>query len=208
MEEPIKVLRHTPTGKRLKIYHHTDGESPRTWDNIGRIVAFHRRYYLADDEFKNLSPESFESWDDIEKYLVEEYDARVILPVYMLDHSGVILSTSPFSCRWDSGQIGFIFADGKTIKKEFGFKRVGKHVRAKISGILDGEIETLSQYLNGEVYGFVEEKYIPPCEYCGRDGQYIATDNSVWDFYGDDVKTNGMLEHVEGKPSEWVEVQD
>ena len=32
----------------LKIVQDTDPESPRTWDNLGTMVCFHKRYELGD----------------------------------------------------------------------------------------------------------------------------------------------------------------
>lgn len=38
-----------------------------------------------------------------------------ILPLYLYDHSGITMNTTGFSCPWDSGRVGFIFAAQATI---------------------------------------------------------------------------------------------
>lgn len=32
-----------------------------------------------------------------------------MLPLFLYDHSGITMSTGPFHCPWDSGQVGFIY---------------------------------------------------------------------------------------------------
>lgn len=73
-----------------------------------------------------------------------------ILPVFMYDHSGITISTGPFSCPWDSGQVGFIYVTKQKYEvetqKPFNFEDA--------EFILKGEIETLDQYLTGDVWGY------------------------------------------------------
>ncbi len=33
---------------RLKIYQDDNTDSPRSWDNLGTMICFHRRYNLGD----------------------------------------------------------------------------------------------------------------------------------------------------------------
>ena len=83
-------------------------------------------------------------------------------PLYKYEHSGVAFSTEPFSCRWDSGQIGWI-----AITKE----------SQKLTGILEkcfddvikSELKTYEEWVNGECYGYV----IP------------ELDDSCWGYIGD-----------------------
>lgn len=73
-----------------------------------------------------------------------------ILPVFMYDHSGITISTGPFSCPWDSGQVGFIYVTKQNYEtktqKPFNFEDA--------ENILKGEIETLNQYLTGDVWRY------------------------------------------------------
>ena len=94
------------------------------------------------DEYESFSMESIgrflvrENWDlfidcvswvsprDIEVnelyYLVRATDQYVILPLYLYDHSGITISTRPFSCPWDSGQVGWIYASKDTFREMTG----------------------------------------------------------------------------------------
>lgn len=78
----------------------------------------------------------------------------VILPVYLLDHSGLSVSTTPFSCPWDSGLVGYIIADRKSMLKEYGCKKLTETIKRKAKEVLIAEIEIFNQYLSGEVYGY------------------------------------------------------
>ena len=114
-------------------------DSPREWDNLGTIVAFHSRYDLSDDD----------NWTKDE--LIEHVARQDVfsLPIYMYEHSQVSLSTTPYTCSWDSAQVGYIFVSHDEIIECYGELDLDK---AKKS--LKTEIEEYGQYLNGEVYGY------------------------------------------------------
>ena len=91
----------------LRIVQDEDPVNPRLdFDNLGKMICFHKRYNLGDEH--NIDPVDFNGWDDMAVHLTKAHDAAVILPLFLYDHSGITLQTSPFSCPWDSGQIGFI----------------------------------------------------------------------------------------------------
>lgn len=143
---------------RIEIHHDECSECPRNWDNIGTLWARHRRYNLCDDEAKEISREFFER-KNLEKFYI-------VLPVYMYEHGNILLSTSPFSCPWDSGQLGFIYASKEKIRKEFSVKKISKELKNKVFEIFECELKTYSQYLNGECYGykvFNGEKEVDSC---------------------------------------------
>lgn len=168
--------------KTLRIIQDNSSESPREWDNLGLIVAFHKRYNLGDKH--DFSKNDFGSWDELRSAILKENGKGIILPVYMYEHSGVCLQTTPFQCPWDSGQVGFIYISNEKIKKEYGGKRVSKKTVDKVTQYLKNEVETYSQYLEGEVYGF----------------EVVDEDDNVTDscfgFYGSDPKVNGIADHL------------
>jgi hypothetical protein len=149
--EALHTLEHK--GYTIEIHHDEGGESPRDWDNTGIFVMFHNRYNFGDKH-------SFASPDELEGYI--ERTNMVSLPVYMYEHSGITIRTTPFGCEWDSGQIGYIFmsaAQARECESPY--------------AVLEGEIETLDSYIRGEVYGY---KII--------DADGIEMD-SLWGFIGD-----------------------
>ena len=50
-------------GYQLEIILDDSPESPRTWDNIGRMICFHKRENLGDDHEYNHS--DFNSWEEL-----------------------------------------------------------------------------------------------------------------------------------------------
>ena len=148
-------------------------ESPREWDNLGTMVCFHRRYDLGDKtEYRQNDYSSFE---ELEKDIIKKENVGVILPLYLYDHSGITMNTTGFTCKWDSGQIGFIFISKEKILNEFGGKRVSKKLKDKMERYLIGEVETYDKYLKGEVYEYdiknMDDVIIVSCS-----GYYIEED--------------------------------
>ena len=73
----------------------------------------------------------------------------VLKTVYRMEHSGVAYSTSSFGDPWDSGAVGFIWADDDDVSSWFGGVPTS---REKVSKCLDFEVERYSDWANGEVY--------------------------------------------------------
>jgi len=181
MNEPIKTLE--TENKILNIFSDENSESPREWDNMGTMICSHKRYSLGDKhdfDFNNHN-----SWNEAEKAIRKEFNVAVILPLYLYDHSGITIATSPFSCRWDSGQVGFIVISKEKLRKEYSVKRITKKHIEKATNCLKGEVETYDQYLRGDVYGF---------KVTDKEGNHL---DSCWGFFGDDFATNGIAEYLD-----------
>jgi len=147
--------------------------NPRTeWDNATHMAFFHNRYTLGDSDVP-FNSDDFDSWEKIKKHIKNHLDA-VCLPVYIYDHGGVSISTTPFSCRWDSGQIGFVYMTRDEIRKAYGVKRITKAVLEKAYTLMQAEIDVYDAYLRGDVYGYIIED---------EDGNEVS---SCWGFYGYD----------------------
>lgn len=145
----------TYRGRKIKIEQDQDVESPDSWgDDSLFIVANHNQFFVQEPGEKSRRIDFDE--------LVERYrKTHWIFPLHAYIHSGVALSLTrdqyPFNDRWDSGQVGFVFAS----KKEW---RLSKSAFK----CAEGHVETWNQYLSGDVYG------------------YIVGDDSCWGFYGYD----------------------
>jgi len=136
----------------IKIIQDNDPESPREWDNIGTIICFHKKYSIGDPLDYNFN--DFNSWEELKNQINKDQNVAVILPIYMYDHSGITIKTTPFSCPWDSGQIGFIFISKEKALNEFGGCKITKKLRERLTQQLIGEVETYDKYLAGDVYGY------------------------------------------------------
>ena len=89
-----------PTGLRLVVEQDDHPLNPRLeFDNHCRMVCWHRRYRLGD-------PHDFAEPADFQRAMHGK--RHLELPLYLYDHSGLTIATTPFSCPWDSGQVGWI----------------------------------------------------------------------------------------------------
>lgn len=163
----------------INIYQDDNPANPREWDNLGKMVCFHRRYDLGDKH-------DFYDADDLIEYLKQTLCVQ--LPLYLYDHSGISMSTSnqyPYNDYWDAGQVGIIFVTYEQLHKEYGWKHITKARREQIESYLEQEVKTYNEYLTGEVFGYQVE-----CNFCHE------IIDSCWGFYGRNWKENGLLDHA------------
>lgn len=171
----------------VRIVRDPEPESPREWDNLGTMVCWHRNYNLGDwKETKALyrTPQDFRESEDYK-------EAAIVLPLYLYDHSGITMSCAPFSCPWDSGQVGYIFVSKSRLRSEYSVKRVTKKTLALAEKVLRSEVNVYDQYLTGQVYGFVVED---------EDGNDL---DSCWGFY-DDYKLAYVKEEGKNSAEYWL----
>lgn len=192
----------TNCGKIVAFVHDNAGtESPRDWDNLGKLMLKGGRH-IGHDEHSSFNVTALVAWSDgldiedaqdfiarndewLEKSEIRsmftefEREIGAIRQVYRYEHSGVAYNTTGFSCRWDSGKVGVIFALKKDIRDNFSVKRITKNIVEKTEKILDAEISTYSQWANGDVYGI---KFFDSID------DYNSGDDSdsCWGFYFDD----------------------
>jgi hypothetical protein len=117
----------------------------------------------------------FGGWEDMKSKLIDTEDVHTILPLYLYDHSGITISTSPFGCKFDSGQVGWIFITNRTIKEE-GIDE------SKVEEYLKSDVETYDQFIRGEVYGYRVFKVTE----CSLGHQHKEELDSCWGHYGED----------------------
>jgi hypothetical protein len=166
---------------KVNIKRDSDPCNPREeFDNLGTMVCFHSRYNLGDKHEMTIE----------EARTFQKRENIIILPLYLYDHSGITIKTTPFNDEWDSGCVGFIYITKEKVRKEYGWKIISKKRREKIEEYLRSEVKTYDQFLTGDVWGFETEK------------------DSCWGFYGDykdkSLEEN-ILEHT-GLKAENVEI--
>jgi len=77
---------------------------------------------------------------------------HIRLPVFMYDHSGITTSTTPFSCPWDSGQIGWILVESAKLRAAFPKLRRRVDLETEGRRVLRAEIAEYDQFLIGDVW--------------------------------------------------------
>jgi hypothetical protein len=140
-------------GLTVSLHVDEDCSSPRDYDNLGTMVAWHRRFCLGDTQPRETPDE----WMDDFRATNADWRSAVMLPVYMHEHGNVALAVRDFGDPWDSGQVGWIYALPAQIRKAYRCTRISARVRAEVAAVLRSEVDTYGRYVNGECYGYVIE---------------------------------------------------
>lgn len=187
-------------------------ENPRNWDNIGIMTCWHRKYQLGDkhdyrtsqDFLASLAEEICGDTDEVAALSPDEIrgvvfnsDELMILPLYLFDHSGLTMSTSPDKFRamdsagWDWAQVGWIHCTKEQLRKA-GYSETGDELFNQAEKLLINELRTYNDYLTGNVYRFILEKLVR-CAHCGHAVRKQV--DSCWGFYGEGAK-DGIMEQL------------
>lgn len=166
----------------LELIQDTDNdENPfDSMDMLGEIAHWHPRVKLGSRNEVRLGRDQA----TIEDWLREQ--TGPCLPLYLYEHSGMTVRTGPFSDPWDSGQVGFIFTTRERYEKLCG--KPTRNWKAKARKYLAGEVETLDQYLTGDVWGY---------RIADQNGHEI---DSCWGFYGH----NNAEKEAQGQLRYWT----
>jgi hypothetical protein len=179
-------------GLTVKLVHDDDSQyaNPREDSNLGVMFCEYPRYTLGDEDAPDprgheVECDCFDASDEpdpecakcegtgtrelsIVDYLKAEHGARVILPLFVYEHSGITMSagqrldtgadnfrsTGRFvgdSAGWDTSSVGVIFDTAET-RKECCLEDWDDE---RIAEALKSEVELYAAYLEGHVYGYV-----------------------------------------------------
>ena len=135
-------------GGRVTFRVHRDPKpkNPRKEEVLTTIVGWHRKYAISD---------TYE-YRDRAAFLGSVRPEDTVKPLYMYDHGGVVLSTSPFLVRsasaspyaWDYRQVGYVLVPPERIEA-LGLDGSDTEF---IERIIDVEIKDFEAYMNGNVY--------------------------------------------------------
>ena len=134
-----------------------DNDPPSAQDecfDIGHLLTWHRNYELGE---KNpyRSPEDFYADEEMKDKIF------VMLPVYMLDHSGLRFSTSPSLFRavdpqgFDYGQVGVIYAAKADVLRLYG--NLSEETKQIVTQSLIDEITAFDDYQTRQYYYYYIE---------------------------------------------------
>lgn len=177
-----QVEHHVVNGCNVFIMQDTSPECPLDmYEYTCTIVCWHRRYSLGHKQREQFAtPDDFITW-----WNENHADTGTLKPLYLYDHSGQAISTTPFACPWDSGKVGYAFITAERAKE---------HGVPDPAQTIEDEVKTYGQWLSGDVYGFTIED---------EEGNVI---DCSWGYFGlDCVKeeafavANGVRNHVRYK---------
>ncbi len=164
-------------GYKVHVLFDPEPMNPRTeYDNAATFVAWHGRRDLGD---VNVPRGEYNSIEELIRATVPK--GSFVQPVWAYEHGGITVSTSsvdnanPFSCPWDSGQVGFIYMSRDKVRETMCVPRNSPIAKlAEHAGeIMNAEIAEYANYLEGQVFGYVVES---------PEGDEI---DSCWGFIGE-----------------------
>ena len=138
---------------KFKIKVDESADNPLNNDRLSKIVTWHSRYNLGDEQPTERPVEWLENilsnngidvpGDALMDDMLELFEEHVgiISIVYMYEHSGISLSLSPFSCNWDSGSVGFAYIEYSYAKSN------GTHDIGDMKRVLKDELTEYSYYI-------------------------------------------------------------
>ena len=180
-------------GYTIEIDHCDYADNPREFGSLSTFAFQLSGYKLPNDidinydDFVDLHYNHrviVSAIEEAEKYIRKNFDVLEIFRVSAYIHGDISLSIGSPTCQWDSGYIGFMFIEKDKVREYFGVNRITKKQRERAISIAKGELETYSQYLKGEVYGY--NTY-------DKDGEDI---DSCWGYYGYDHEESGLLDNA------------
>ena len=179
----------------LKIEHDNDPMNPRTdWDNITTMICLGKYSYLGDKH--DYKSSDFDSWEGLKEQIESDNKVLLIKPLYVYDHSGITISTSPFSCQWDTSRVGWVFITEKQLNLMCGedFKRDEETLNC----ILNSEVKTYDEYLTGNVYQYTIYE-IETCELGHEHKSVIESCGSYYDEGDCRDEGNSVLQNYESE---------
>ena len=168
--------------RTVRIIQDENPDNPRDNDNLSIMVCFHHRYNLGDNNH-DYRKEDFASWEVLEEDIWKEYEPVVIKPLYLYDHSGITISTTPFTSCWDSGQVGFVFVPKENAIKFHETDKLTKKLIKQCEEVLDYEVRVYNDYISGNVYGWQ----------ILNNGEI---ENSCYGFYGINLQKNDLIDSL------------
>lgn len=140
-------------------------------NSFGKFCSWHRR--------RNLGTLNR---DEAIDYIDDAPEDSLKIPIFIYEHGGCILSTSPFSCPWDSGQVGLWIITSDEIIEMYG--EDNESARKKAFESISNTVQYMSDIISGNVWYYEIE---------GSDGD---VEDSCGGFVGDE-SLHDMKSHVQ-----------
>ena len=154
-------------------YNDPPDDTPHTYDSVMELLQEYLDEAETDEDAERT--EGAIAWlRDLTEYdeHVLRSDVAVCLPIYLYDHSGLTVSHGSFSCRWDSGQVGWHYITKDAARENWGADVTDEQLTA----CLQAELKEYDCYLRGYVWGFT---------ITNEEGDVV---DSCWGYIGDELE--------------------
>jgi len=156
-------------------YDEYAGDPRREYDHNGVMRCKHGRYELGDVQA------SADTWEELLEEARDDGALEPILPLYLIDHSGLAMRTGPFHedpGGWDSGRVGVIYATRETLLAG-GHDPENLPSSEQLAEWLTAEVAEYSAYLEGDVFCWTVERGGEIIESCCGYYDYCANEDYV-----------------------------
>lgn len=135
---------------KLEVFRTDFYENPfEEWCEMPTFYNFHRSFRVAKTDI-----EATGDYSSAYEELIEELGQDIYFcPVYMYDHGGRTVKTTPFSCHWDSGLAGYFFYTEAEAREMYPGTE-GSELFKRVQELLEIQVKLLDNILTGEVYEF------------------------------------------------------
>ena len=195
----IEILEaRLPNGKaQAQLVYDQDATNPREWDNLGTIlIAPDKSSWVAspDDVVDTSIPlgnNPYEHWENLrrEQLQLKKSDIALAYPITKYEHGDISLSLGHNS-SWDCGPVGFIYVTKEQVRKCYGVNRITKSIIKHVKNCLQSELDTLTNWINGDYYGWHIKEYA----HDGLDWVEVNTLDSCWGYLDQDKALDDMKE--------------
>lgn len=106
-----------------EMYLNTVGNNERGMERYERMVNMVWSRKMTGDH-----PDPRAVDDTMLRVISEKY---IVMPLYLLDHSGLAMQTTSFNDPWDSGQVGWVYVSKEDALKEYGAEKMTGALRKR-----------------------------------------------------------------------------
>ena len=134
-----KCLEEYSKGNYLgRLYHDEFAECPLDYEYIDSVK------FITLERNTTLNRTALQSVHDVEQFLLANPN-WLSFQLYKYEHSGIIYAITPFSCQWDSGQVGYVLVNKSSFKG---------YDNDQLEEIAHQTCKTITQWLSGDVYHY------------------------------------------------------
>lgn len=188
----------------LSIEYDDARENPyKVFDQIGTIITWHRRLDLGG---KMVSVDDYETAREFVRHEIGE--PALVLPLYYDEHGPNcrIRAWDPDTllCEdWYRKFVGVVYLTMRRMREEYLTKRLNAKTRAIALRVLQSEVEELSDYLNGDIYGYRILREVR-CDLGHLHMQVV--EGGMWGFYGRDIDQSGIRGEIAAET--WAQIKE